>query len=113
MPLPGFLRLRALLDRVADQVAPFRPRAVIVLDVLVAEDVLQHKPRMRRPLPDAAVGYDFVLTAGDALAAVERLQGFLALERAVFGHCLRPGNVDGRRDVTGALGGFAHAGRRD
>src|SRR5687768_3297374 len=45
-------------DRRADQVAPLRPRAVVVLHVLEAQQILEHEPGMARALADAAVGDD-------------------------------------------------------
>src|SRR5262245_43341585 len=45
-------------DRRADQVAPFGPGAVIILDVLEAEQVLEHEPGVARALADAAVSDD-------------------------------------------------------
>src|SRR6266480_1977661 len=35
-----------LLDGHADQAAPLGPRAVVILDVLIAEQVGEHKPRV-------------------------------------------------------------------
>src|SRR6266566_4337563 len=49
----------SLLDRRPHEVPPFRPRAVVVPAVRVAEEVLQDEPRVRRPLADRAVGDDF------------------------------------------------------
>ena len=60
-----------LLDRHADQAAVLGPRAVVVADPLVPEQLVQHEPAVRRPLADAAVGDD-VLVRRDALALVER-----------------------------------------
>src|SRR5690348_12239196 len=40
----------------ADRVAPLRPGAVVVLDVLEPEQVLQREPRVAAALADAAVG---------------------------------------------------------
>ena len=50
--------LSGLLDRDVDQVAPLGPRAVVVLDVLLPEQLVQHEPRVRRALADPAVGDD-------------------------------------------------------
>ena len=47
-----------LLDRHVDEVAPLGPRAVVVLDVVAAEQLVQDEPRVRRALADAAVGDD-------------------------------------------------------
>ena len=44
------------------QVAPLGPRAVVVANVLVAEQILQDKPGMRTALADAAIGDGFVGT---------------------------------------------------
>ena len=47
-----------LLDGDGDHVAPLGPRAVVVLDVVVAEQLVQHEPGVRRALADPAVGDD-------------------------------------------------------
>src|ERR1700748_2351299 len=47
------------LDRGAHQGAVFRPTAVVVLDVLVAEQFLQNEPGVRRTFPDSTVGNRF------------------------------------------------------
>src|SRR6266446_814428 len=52
-------------DRRADQVAPLGPGAVIVADLVEAEEVLENEPGVRTALADAAVGDNFVF-AGDA-----------------------------------------------
>src|ERR1700756_4875404 len=43
------------LDRGTHQGAVFRPTAVVVLDVFMPEQFLQHEPGMRRTFPDSAV----------------------------------------------------------
>src|ERR1700740_2371258 len=48
------------LDRGAPQGAVFRPTAVVVLDVLVAEQLAQHEPGVRRPLTDSAIRDGFL-----------------------------------------------------
>src|SRR5262245_29364046 len=60
-------------DRRADQIAPFGPGAVIILDVLEAEQVLEHEPGVARALADAAVGDDRLGIGFQA--------GFLQVER--------------------------------
>ena len=60
----------ALFDRHVDEVAPLGPRAVVVLDVLLAEQLVQHEPGVRRALADPAVGDDR-LAVRDPLAAVQ------------------------------------------
>ncbi len=48
------------LDRNTDGVAPFRPTAVIVADILIAEQIRQRKPGVAAPLAYAAVGNNIV-----------------------------------------------------
>src|SRR5207249_2018489 len=83
-------RLR-FLDRRPHKVPPLRPGAVVVPDVRVAEEVLQDEPRVRRPLPDTAVGDD-LLVLGHALRFIEGLQLLRRLERAILVHGLCPRN---------------------
>src|SRR5467141_3511639 len=99
-------------DGRAHQVSPLRPRAVVVPDVLVTEQILQHEPRMRAALTDAAVGDDF-LVPSDALAAVELAERVGGLEGAVFSDGLRPRNAGRAGNVPAALRGFGHPRRRD
>src|SRR5713226_860943 len=94
-----------LFDRRAHQVAPLGPRAVVVPDVLVTEQILQHKPRMRAALTDAAVGDD-LLVPSDALAAVQLAERVGGLEGAVFSDRLRPRNAGRAGNVPAALRGF-------
>src|SRR3954449_9599073 len=96
------LSRRSLLDRNVHEVAPLRPRAVVVADVLVAEQLAQHEPRVRAALADAAVrGHRQV--GADALRAVELAQLLRRLERAVVPDGLGPRDRLGGRDVPAAL----------
>src|SRR2546429_5873250 len=100
------------LDGDVDEVAPLGPRAVLVLDVLVAEQLAQDEPGVRAPLADPAVRRH-LLVRRDALAAVELAQLVRRLERAVVADGLRPRDRLRRRDVTGARGALLLvAGRR-
>src|ERR1700737_785726 len=67
----GFRARRGLIDdRRANQVAPLRPRAVVILHVIVAEQIFQHEPCMRAALADAAIGDHFVI-AVDPLPPIQ------------------------------------------
>src|SRR5260370_17001973 len=68
-----------LFDGRAYQVAPLGPRAIVIADVLVAEQILQREPGVRAALSNAAVGDDF-LFAGDTLAAVDLAEPVRALQ---------------------------------
>src|SRR5208337_415442 len=54
--LRDFCGLR-LLDRSPHLVAPFRPRAVVILHVLESQKLRQNKPRMTRALANPAVNH--------------------------------------------------------
>src|SRR5262245_7527187 len=105
-------RSASLLHRGANQVAPFGPRAVVVLHVLEAEQVLQDEPREARALADAAVR-DHRPIARDALRGIERRQIVVALERAVVVAVLAPRDALGAGNVPAALAGFRQPGRRE
>src|SRR5215213_8599801 len=90
------------LDRGTHQGAVFGPTAVVVLDVLVSQQFLQHEPRVRRALTDAAVGNGFLL-AVQAGPGVQLAQVLVGLERAVLVGRLAPRNVDGARDMPWTL----------
>src|ERR1700736_1037386 len=95
-----------LLDGNPYRAPPFGPRAVVVADVRVAEKLLEHEPRVRGPLADAAVGDDLAV-GRDALAAVDLLQLFVALEGSVLGvDGGAPRDADGVRDMAAALRAF-------
>src|SRR5690606_676890 len=101
------LRLVTFADGVSNQVAPFCPRTVVIADVLVAENVLQREPAMRRAFTDAAVSDDFVGVVANALAPIQLLQFFFALECAVFSNRLTPGDIGRAGDMPGPLCRFA------
>src|ERR1700712_134978 len=92
----------SLLDRDADEGAVLDPAAVVVLDVGLAEQLLQHEPRVRRALADPAVG-DRRLALVVALLGVQRLELLVALERAVLIGRLAPRDVLRGRDVAALL----------
>src|SRR3712207_1764693 len=60
------------LDGGADGVTPLRPGAVVVADVAVAEQVVEHEPGVARALPDAAVGDHLLAPREAGLALVDR-----------------------------------------
>ena len=86
-------------DRDVDEVAPLGPRAVVVLDVGVAEQLAEDEPGVRAALADAAVG-EHLLLGRDALRAVELAQLVGRLERAVVADRLRPRDRLRARDVA-------------
>src|SRR5205807_6392160 len=88
-----------LLDRNVYEVAPLRPRAVVVLDALVAEQLAEDEPRVRAALADPAVR-GHLLVRADVLAAVELPELVHRLERAVLPDRLGPRDRLRRRDVT-------------
>src|SRR5262245_33072923 len=79
----------SLLDRCAHERAVLGPRAVVVLDVRVAEQLLQGEPRVARALADPAVGDDLAV-AFDAFALVQGRQLVRAFERPVLVRRLGP-----------------------
>src|SRR5579862_8734219 len=93
------------LDGRAHKIAPFCPRAVVVLDVVIPEQVFQHEPSVRTALANTAVS-DHFAAGGDSLALIELLQLIGGLEGAVFIGGLRPGDVRRRRNMPGALRSF-------
>src|SRR5512132_1546520 len=94
-----------LLDRRAHERAVLGPRAVVVLDARVAEQLLQGEPRVARALADPAVRDDLAV-AGDALALVQGPQLVRALERSVLVRRLGPRDVGRAGDVPRHLGLF-------
>ena len=54
------------LDGSVDQAAPLGPGTIVVADIFIAEQVVQHKPGVAAALANAAVGDD-VLLGSDAL----------------------------------------------
>src|SRR5689334_15747091 len=101
-----------LLHGRADEVAPFGPRAVVVLHVLEPEQMLEHEPREARSLADTAVRDDGGI-AGDALIGVKLLQLLHTLERPVVVAVLSPRDTLGAWNVTAALAGFRKPRRRE
>src|SRR4026209_818349 len=95
-----------LLDRDADHAAPLGPAAVVVADALVAEQLVEDDPGVRRALADPAIG-DHVLVGRDPLRLVEIGEVLAVLERAILLDGLGPRDRRRTRDVTGPLGGLA------
>src|SRR5439155_6244271 len=91
------------LDRDVDEVAPLGPRAVVVLDVPVAEQLAEDEPGVRAALADPAVRAH-LLVGAHALALVQVPQLVGRLEGAVVAHCLRPRDRPRPGDVTGPRG---------
>src|SRR5438132_13287512 len=108
----GLALAGGVFDGHAHDRAVLGPAAVVVLDVVEAEQLLEHEPRVRRTLADAAVG-DHVLIGRDALVAVQLTQVFGRLERAILVGRLGPRDTLGTRHVPRALGGLGHAWRGD
>src|SRR5690242_21826467 len=92
-----------LLDRDTDERAVLGPRTVVVLDVLVAEQLVQREPGVARPLADPAVG-NGVATVVEPLVAVELGEFVVGLEGAVLVGGLRPRHVERGGDVPATLG---------
>src|SRR5580693_6754667 len=99
-------------DGGADQVAPLGPRTVIIAHVVVAQQILQHKPGVRTALADAAISDDFI-GARNTFWLIEPLKILERLEGAIFVGSLRPRDIRGLGDVSGALCRFRHPWRSD
>src|SRR5207245_11750624 len=102
---PPRCRAGSFLDRRADQIPPFRPGAVVVGDIAVSQQILQHKPAMAGALTDAAVG-DHRLAAVHAFGGVQALQLIERPESAVIVASLAPGDVARSGDMPAALASF-------
>src|SRR5687768_2724141 len=80
---PSCCRSLRLLDRRADQVAVLGPAPVVVPHVVQAEEILQHEPRVARPLTNAAIS-DRLLRWVDALLIDVNCAQFVGgFERAI------------------------------
>src|SRR5438105_7532891 len=90
-------------DRRADQVAPFRPAAVVVPDFVEAEQILQRKPGMAAALADAAISNRVAVRRQLVVFTVELLELRRRLERAVIRiDCLCPRDALCSRNVAAA-----------
>src|SRR5437764_477583 len=92
-------RLRKLIDGDPDGVAPLGPRAVVVADGRVAQELGQGEPRVARPLADPAVDDDVVAWAEAGLPLVDGLEVGHRLEGAVVVGRPLPGDAGRARDV--------------
>src|SRR5688572_27916268 len=90
------------LDRRPHERAVLGPRAVVVLHVLVAEELLKREPRVGGALPDPAVG-DHLALARDPLGRVELAQLVSGLECPVLVRCFRTRDVRRARDMESIL----------
>src|SRR4029453_1048796 len=102
--------LLRLFNGGADQIAPFGPRSVVVLHVLIAQQVLQNEPRMTGAFSNPAVGNPRMV-ARHAGAVVDLHQLVVALEAPILVARLRPGNTPGAGNVAAALAGFGKSRR--
>src|SRR5215472_2053266 len=93
----------SLLDRGSDHAAPLGPGAVVVADLVVAEQLFKDEPGVCGALADTAVGDDLAVVR-DALAAIDLTELVRALEGAVLVDRGRPGDVHRGRDVAAPLG---------
>src|SRR5439155_16927617 len=92
-------------------IAPFGPVTVVIGDLVVAEQILQHEPRVAGALADATVGYHG-LRSVDSFAAVQSFQFVIGLERAVLVNGLAPGDGARSGDMSAALAGLGQSRRR-
>src|SRR5918997_3040959 len=88
----------------AYQVTPLGPRTVVVAHLVVAEQVGEHEPGVRRALPDPAVGYHVLSFAEAGLALVDPAQLIGALEGTVLPDGPRPRYVGGPGNVPAPEG---------
>src|SRR5215207_9698013 len=76
--------LLAALDRSAYRVAPLSPGSVVIPHLIIAEEVMEHEPRVARTLTDTAVGNDVIPGLQSAVFSVDLTQFRRRLERAVL-----------------------------
>src|SRR5437867_6704347 len=105
--------LLPLLDGRSDNVAVLGPTAVVILHVVQAKQVFQHKPGVAGALADAAIGDGRFLGIDAFLLKIDRVQILSRFERSVRLHGSAPRDAFGAGDMAAALGGFGHAWRRD
>src|SRR3954451_391149 len=94
--------LLAADDRRPHEVAPLRPRAVVVAHLRIPEQVVQHEPGVAGPLPDPAVRDHVVLRREAELVTVDPAQLVGSLERAVLVRRRLPRLAQRTRDVPAA-----------
>src|SRR4051812_19035882 len=93
----------SLLDWHPDEIAPLRPAAIVVADLLEPEKIPEREPCMAAALPDAAVRDRLRPGLQPVLLLVERLQFACRLEfPGVRVHRARPGDALRARDVAAA-----------
>src|SRR6266699_1641739 len=96
----GFSAL--LLDGCSDEAAPLCPGAIVVANVGIAQQGVQHEPGVATAFPDATIG-DHLFVGSDAMACIQRAQFLRRLEGAIFPHGHRPGNIDRPWNVPASL----------
>src|SRR5580704_1705897 len=101
-----------LLDRSPHLVAPFRPRAVVILYVLESQKFRQNKPRMTRALANPAVNDGVLRGVETKIINVNLPKFFNRFERSIISGRGFPRNALRRRNVPSAqnslLGIFRH-----
>ena len=76
--LAGLLESHVLFHGHRDHVPPLGPGPVVVAHVVLAEQLVQHEPRVRRALADAAVRHDVVARRARPCPRRARAAGLLA-----------------------------------
>src|SRR5438067_3096081 len=99
-PIRGILAL--LLDGCADQTAPLGPRAIVIADGGIAQQIGEYVPGMAATLPDATIGNDLFVRS-DALTLIQSLQFFNRLEGTVLTHSHAPRNIGSSGNMSSAL----------
>src|SRR5947209_1642762 len=82
-----------LLDGCADEAAPLGPGAIVVENVRIAQQGVQHEPGVATALPDVTID-DHLFAGGNALARIQCAQFLHRPEGTIFAHGHRPGNID-------------------
>src|SRR5262249_24069873 len=99
--------VRLSLDGGTDHVAPFHPRAVVILDARESQEVLEDEPSVARSLAGAVVDNDGPeLARLDALTCKQRFQLVEFLERSIIITALVPRHVPGAGNMSSALRRF-------
>src|SRR5690242_14953918 len=84
----------ALFNRHADAIAPFRPRTIVITDVVQPEQISQHKPSVTGALADPAIHHGVGIWINAATLNVNflelrrRFEGAIVLDRRFPRHTL-------------------------
>src|SRR5699024_4766551 len=85
-------------------VTPLGPRAIVIADLVVAEQMGEHEPGVGAAFPDPAINHDVVFRGETGFGAVEVLEFGTGAEGTVVGGSFGPGHIGSTGNMAPTYG---------